>query len=678
MTNQLQKNIRLWSHSLQAGGVVFAGCLSISLPAANIAVVSISADASAAAIGSNEASRADKEWATLISSNAISSYRESLLKFGSQTRPEFLASWNQRRAKFRELGLAFYHEFPEDPRRWAWLLETMERPPMYFLDSADGVREWSMDALERAHFDLKAKEAWRTEFLTELKPAFMTSPQLTIEQRNDLLFWELYWDLNDYYWEAKRSGKLELNQIEARILEFAGEPGSAKKSPSLGPILLVQTFIEQHSKLWRMGDVEWRALAAMLKTSRNSELRLYGESLGKAAEDSEESPEMKTRIPAALEALWGITRWGTRAENYAKYPEGTEEFYKSWSYDRALFCNLGLKFFDDFPHDSQRLGWLQAVVNMPPYFWRDADQGAKAYADKTYYLAEIDQAAKTNWTKRYTSELRPAYFAQRDTTDRMRMDLDYWWLFWELADATLTAKRERLHGQTPNLDETVNKILNFAASYQSGGDYAVRLIQNFIYSYADTWQFDYVKEQQFLDAMRASPSTVLRVFAEKTIADRNGALELKFTAFDGREIDLKNFKGKVVAIDFWATWCAPCVQAIPDLNALYAKYHGQGFEIIGVAADRSGLGFEDSEMKFRAFLKRHDMQWPQWYNYAEVTDYLKQQNIDTLGQILLVDPQGRVVYHEVGGSPIRDLEPLIREHLGLPPLLSAPEPISSK
>jgi cytochrome c biogenesis protein CcmG, thiol:disulfide interchange protein DsbE len=55
---------------------------------------------------------------------------------------------------------------------------------------------------------------------------------------------------------------------------------------------------------------------------------------------------------------------------------------------------------------------------------------------------------------------------------------------------------------------------------------------------------------------------------------------------DGRTFDLSAARGKVVVVSFWATWCPPCRQEMPALDALYRRYHGQGLEMIGLSADR--------------------------------------------------------------------------------------------
>ena len=55
---------------------------------------------------------------------------------------------------------------------------------------------------------------------------------------------------------------------------------------------------------------------------------------------------------------------------------------------------------------------------------------------------------------------------------------------------------------------------------------------------------------------------------------------------DGQTFDLSALRGKVVVINFWATWCQPCRQEMPALDAFYRQYHGQGLEMIGLSADR--------------------------------------------------------------------------------------------
>jgi thiol-disulfide isomerase/thioredoxin len=63
-------------------------------------------------------------------------------------------------------------------------------------------------------------------------------------------------------------------------------------------------------------------------------------------------------------------------------------------------------------------------------------------------------------------------------------------------------------------------------------------------------------------------------------------------------------RGKVVLLDFWGTWCGPCVAGMPELVSLYEKYHSRGFEILGIDA-------KDTRDQVAAFTKVHHMPWPQ-------------------------------------------------------------------
>ena len=68
-------------------------------------------------------------------------------------------------------------------------------------------------------------------------------------------------------------------------------------------------------------------------------------------------------------------------------------------------------------------------------------------------------------------------------------------------------------------------------------------------------------------------------------ADRQAAPALVLTALDGSTFDLAKLRGKVVLVNYWATWCAPCRKEMPKLDAFYRQYHDQGLEIIGISID---------------------------------------------------------------------------------------------
>ena len=91
---------------------------------------------------------------------------------------------------------------------------------------------------------------------------------------------------------------------------------------------------------------------------------------------------------------------------------------------------------------------------------------------------------------------------------------------------------------------------------------------------------------QFALAMMAASVFIgaLRALADSTLGQPAPALVIK--ELNGNTFDLADQRGKVVIVNFWATWCPPCRKEMPALDAFYRRYHAQGLEMIGLSADR--------------------------------------------------------------------------------------------
>ena len=115
-------------------------------------------------------------------------------------------------------------------------------------------------------------------------------------------------------------------------------------------------------------------------------------------------------------------------------------------------------------------------------------------------------------------------------------------------------------------------------------------------------------------------------------------VEITFTALDGRKIDLAKMKGQVVLIDFWATWCGPCIAGLPELKEVYAKWQPKGFEILGISLD-------DDEEALATMVKEKDMPWPQFFDRENASNrYAEQYGITGIPTLWLIDKQGNLRY----------------------------------
>jgi thiol-disulfide isomerase/thioredoxin len=134
---------------------------------------------------------------------------------------------------------------------------------------------------------------------------------------------------------------------------------------------------------------------------------------------------------------------------------------------------------------------------------------------------------------------------------------------------------------------------------------------------------------------------------------------LEFTnAIDGTTVSMKKLRGKVVVIDFWATWCGPCVAEMPKMKQLYAKYRDRGVEFIGVSLDQSKE--EGGLDSLRKFVKENGIEWPQYYQGDFWNSkFSSSWGINSIPCVFVVDTEGKLHSVEARGK----LEKMIPELL---------------
>jgi thiol-disulfide isomerase/thioredoxin len=249
----------------------------------------------------------------------------------------------------------------------------------------------------------------------------------------------------------------------------------------------------------------------------------------------------------------------------------------------------------------------------------------------------------------------------------------------------IAAKLEAFRSKYPNTPEALDAAFQLGSMGAGMGDYkrAEKYLLEFVkgagasehekLAYAHYYLAETYKAEGKYDPAEAEYKVILRDFSdvnprltdvvknniEGLAAERRLAIGGEPVSFDVKSIEGERltpaaYRGKVLLIDFWATWCGPCVAEMPNVKSVYAKYHGKGFEIVGISLDQS-------RDKLDRYLAAQGIEWPQyfdgkWWNNDVAVSY----GIKSIPATFLVDKKGKIRYKSLRG---RQLEAAVEELL---------------
>lgn len=135
--------------------------------------------------------------------------------------------------------------------------------------------------------------------------------------------------------------------------------------------------------------------------------------------------------------------------------------------------------------------------------------------------------------------------------------------------------------------------------------------------------------------------------------DENRAPDFTLTNISGEDVSLADFKGKIVIVDFWATWCPPCRRGIPDLISLQNEYKGK-VAVIGISLDR-----ENTKAGVPDFVDKMGINYPVvYFNDKVIIDY---GGVSAIPTTFIIDQKGNIVKKMVGLYPKSEYEQKIKE-----------------
>lgn len=138
-------------------------------------------------------------------------------------------------------------------------------------------------------------------------------------------------------------------------------------------------------------------------------------------------------------------------------------------------------------------------------------------------------------------------------------------------------------------------------------------------------------------------------------------MELHGTMLDGTPLDWESYRGKVVLVDFWATWCGPCRQEVPNVLKQYHAYHDKGFDVLGISLDKTAADAN-------SYIEQAEIPWATLFSENETErgwehPMARYYGISGIPRAILVDRDGTVVSMNARG---KELARLLRKMLGEP------------
>jgi len=219
-------------------------------------------------------------------------------------------------------------------------------------------------------------------------------------------------------------------------------------------------------------------------------------------------------------------------------------------------------------------------------------------ADKTGVYRIIATSLGGNRTGKFTLSVRPAS-AEDSKAAALRKKVN------QLYSASPEAQKETVKEAVQFLQDKGKKL------GRTDIQLAMQIAQTLDITKNDKVAAEAMKEFAPLFAQASDPTIAAQSKLLEGIGRRlnlaGSEMDIKGKTIGGKDFDLKNLKGKVVLVDFWATWCGPCVGEIPNIKKAYEKYNKDGFEVIGVSLD---FGLDN----LKKFVAKEQLPWDSIYD----------------------------------------------------------------
>ncbi|MDB6095323.1 MAG: alkyl hydroperoxide reductase/Thiol specific antioxidant/Mal allergen [Verrucomicrobia bacterium] len=344
------------------------------------------------------------------------------------------------------------------------------------------------------------------------------------------------------------------------------------------------------------------------------------------------------------------------------YAEGKESDFANLDPNEGALNQLGYRYLSQ-QNIPAAIFVLRTNAQLHLESWNVYDSLGEVYViagDQAQATANFEKSLSLNPKNANASEFLAEFKSSPDALKTMQARFR----FGDALNAAFAAQQKDEPVDLPALRAQLHAVVD--ANPASSANAA--FVSNFLYLSESADLKGAVEDWR---AFAASPNEQVKSLAESKLKLAEllpRPVEMKFKSIDGRDVDVSALRGKVVLIDFWATWCGPCVHEIPNLVAVYEKFHAQGFEVVGISFDQAPDAAKPSKRQKTAadvlsFTQEKHMPWSQYYDGLYWNNVFgKQYGIRGIPAMFLLDQQGMIISTNARGPK---LEREVKRLLGL-------------
>ena len=495
--------------------------------------------------------------------------------------PRVLAHNETALQRYREEGLVFWRSFPEDCRRYQWLMMTTHLAPHYPEDITLWADEELRLAPNSAAVDAEALSQWRGVYV-DLRDAFLQSPDVSVQDKRFLALGEAHTEIDHSIRARARGEAVSLNDVLAPVIDFARRfdgPTSPEDEDDYDAALRTLVYA-----------VEDRL--PMLQASANDYMGFL-EALKETSAYIARKPNMFERgwvlpFDDTVDPRWRFVTAASLFMTNAGHPTNMDFIISAVDARivRLKYRELGAREWAVMPEVVKR-SWYNRALSISPDVYRrdfvrldpDADYGAYSRGSGALF----NRPSRDRWDRLYAQYEEEMWGLIADESRALQsvfrgaeVRQDLW----------AAAVDYRLTGSNTHTLAALDALLAFYEDF--GPSRMFRSLS--IGVVRDPGAYGLSNDEVYAFALALVDNDDPRVRNLARGIERRRALEIEGFAFaaptlEGEAFALSQLRGDIVLLQFWSTSCASCIAAKPRLHDIYLEYRDAGFEVVSISAD---------------------------------------------------------------------------------------------